>query len=220
MPGTPLQFRALLNGMDAMDKMKVRRDLSFDWSVTSGVIVAGQGEPIVTIEAQDPQFGEPVITLVVGGLSSNCPASISFSPPPPIVCGLQLGFDIYGALDLEDEQARLDNFAIALLNEPKSLGYIIAYGGRRGRRGEAQAGAERARLYLVNERKVDAGRVVTIDGGFQEEITFQLIIVPPGAAPPTAAPTIDERDVKFTDQTPGRAPDETLRAGTRRAKSL
>ena len=189
--GTTLKLRALLDGK------QVRPGLSFDWTAAAGVIIAGQAEPVVTIEAHEPNFDHLIVTLTIGGLASHCPATISFSPLPPITCALPL--DTYGTLDPEDEKARLDNFAIALLNEPKTLGYIIVYGGRRGRRGEAQAGVDRAKLYLVNERDVDAGRIVTIDGGFRDELTFELIIVPPMAAPPNATPTVDERDVVFTD---------------------
>jgi hypothetical protein len=95
-------------------------------------------------------------------------------------------------------KARLDNFANALQENPGAQGYIIAYGGRRGVAGEAQRRADFARDYLVNTRGIDAGRLVTIDGGFREEATTELWIVPSGATPPTASPNVDASEVQTT----------------------
>jgi hypothetical protein len=189
-----LKFRVLLEGM------KVRTNLSFNWTITSGVITAGQNEPTVTIDAPGAQRPDEFATVTIGGLPSHCPATASayFLPPPPLLC--YSPFDSYGVLDPEDEAARLDNFAVALENDPKATGYLIFYGGRRGRRGEALAGLHRAQLYLVNTRGVDVGRIVSVEGGYREELTFELFLIPPGVVPPRAAPTIDERDVEFIDR--------------------
>lgn len=188
------KFRVLVEGM------KVRTNLSFNWTTTAGVITTGQSAPTVTIDAPGAQRIDVIATATVGGLPSHCPATASASgdTPPPLMC--YSPFDTFGALDAEDEAARLDNFAVALENDPKATGYFIFYGGRRGRRGEALAGLHRAQLYLVNKRGVDAGRIVGVEGGYREVLTFQLFLVPPGVAPPTAAPTVDERDVEFIDR--------------------
>jgi hypothetical protein len=92
-------------------------------------------------------------------------------------------FDTYGNIKFNDEKARLDNYAIQLQNEPGSTGYIIAYGSCTG---EGQARADRAKDYLVNTRGIDAGRIVTIDGGCRSELTVDLWICPTGATAPTA----------------------------------
>jgi hypothetical protein len=127
-------------------------------------------------------------------------------PPPP-----SSKFDVYGNIPRNDVKARLDNFANELQNQPGSQGYIIAYGGRRGPVGEAQRRADFAKDYLVNTRGIDAGRLVTVDGGFMEEATTELWIVPAGATPPTASPTVDASEVKTT-----RPP--TRRRGNRRRR--
>lgn len=36
-------------------------------------------------------------------------------------------FDQYGMTQWEDEQARLDNFAVQLMNDPELIGYILIY---------------------------------------------------------------------------------------------
>ncbi|HEY0083834.1 MAG TPA: hypothetical protein VGB61_13655, partial [Pyrinomonadaceae bacterium] len=107
-------------------------------------------------------------------------------------------FDTYGRIARNDEKARLDNFAIQLQNDPGAQGYIIAYGGRRGPAGEAQTRADFAKNYLVNSRGIDPGRIVTVDGGFREEATTELWLVPGGATPPTASPNVDASEVQTT----------------------
>ncbi|MFN2597590.1 MAG: Ig-like domain-containing protein [Pyrinomonadaceae bacterium] len=130
------------------------------------------------------------------------------TPPPPVSPSL---FDTYGNIPRNDVKARLDNFANELQAQPGAQGYIIAYGGRKGPAGEAQRRADFAKDYLVNTRGIDAGRLVTVDGGFKEEATTELWIVPAGATPPTASPTVDASQVQ-TVNTP------TRRRATRRRR--
>src|ERR1700741_1269446 len=67
-------------------------------------------------------------------------------------------FDSYGDLSWEDEKAHLDNFAIALQNDPDSIGYIIVYAGRRSCVGEGKDRALRAKKYLVLTRAIEVSR--------------------------------------------------------------
>jgi len=103
---------------------------------------------------------------------------VSAPPPGPTK------FDEYGNIRFNDEKARLDNYAIQLQNAPTDQGYIVAYGSCAG---EAQARADRAKDYLVNTRGIDAGRIVTIDGGCRADLAVELWIVPTGATPPAAS---------------------------------
>ena len=91
-------------------------------------------------------------------------------------------FDEYGAICWYEEKARLDNFAVALLNTDRTtLGHIIVYDGQRACRGEAVARAIRAKKYLVDYRKVPADRIVWRWGGYVSELMTQLVIHPAGA---------------------------------------
>jgi hypothetical protein len=47
---------------------------------------------------------------------------------------------------------------------------------------------------------------VTVDGGYKEDLTVELWIVPSGANPPTASPTVDPSEVKATPAPRPRAP--------------
>ncbi len=91
-------------------------------------------------------------------------------------------FDEYGRICWDDERARLDNFAIALLQAPPTtLGHIIVYDGKRACRGEAIARAIRAKKYLVEYRGVPADRIVWRWGGYLEDMMTTLIVHPAGA---------------------------------------
>lgn len=107
-----------------------------------------------------------------------------------------LPFSSYRNVSFEREKAFLDNFVIALNDEPNQTGYIFAYAGKRARVGEARARAQRAKQYIVRVRGYNPERLVASDGGFREEAEIELFIVRGSMCPPTVAPTIDPRDVK------------------------
>jgi hypothetical protein len=112
--------------------------------------------------------------------------------------GLALpAFTTYEEISLAQERQRLDNFVIALREQPGRTGYIIAYGGRRSRIREAAMRAQRARIYLIRTRNFPPPQLKMIDGGYRERASVELHVVPPGGCPPTATPTIDPRDVRI-----------------------
>src|SRR4051812_49961997 len=66
-------------------------------------------------------------------------------------------FDEFGDINCESEYARLDNFAVALQNEPQAKGLIIFYGGeafksRLPQQGEAEARGARLVPNLFDPR--------------------------------------------------------------------
>jgi hypothetical protein len=85
-------------------------------------------------------------------------------------------FDQYGLIRWADEQARLDNFAIQLLNNPDDIGYIFVYDGKDVCEGEAHARAIRARKYVVEHRKVSWNRVMWRYDGYAGE--FSIVLQP------------------------------------------
>jgi hypothetical protein len=169
---------------------------SFAWEVSAGSIADGQGT--ATLKVDTAGVGQQTLTasVEVEGLSPACDRKASCSTPlmSVVSCGR---FDEYGDIKFDDEKARLDNFAIELQNDPTSQGQMICYGGRTGYEGEALSRCERAKDYLSGVRGIEAARVVIVDGGFREELTVKLTIVPAGAAPPTPSPTLDRSEVKF-----------------------
>lgn len=96
-------------------------------------------------------------------------------------------FDEFEEVGGCDHGARLDNFAIALANEPTVTGYIIAYGPEGKGVGTGELRLRVSEDYLVNSRGVDPERFKSIYGGRYKEISgsaTELWIVPAGAEPP------------------------------------
>ena len=83
------------------------------------------------------------------------------------------GFDNYGDLCWEDEKAHLDNFAITLQQNPRFVGHIIVYAGRRSCEGEARYLANRAKKWVVS-RGVKPDRIIVRDGGYLTDVTTYL----------------------------------------------
>jgi hypothetical protein len=105
--------------------------------------------------------------------------------------------DSYRRISQANENARLDNFVIALKERRGTEGYIIGYSGRKARAGEALRRVQRARNYLIKVRKFPPSRLKAIDGGYREEASVELYVMPPGGCPPKITPTIDPRDVQI-----------------------
>lgn len=191
--GQPITFTANVNGGDPAVTA------TYNWTVSAGTITSGQGTSSITVDTAGAT-GTVTATVDVGGYDRSCSASSSCTTSIPAL-PLARKVDEYGNIKFNDEKARLDNYAIELQNDPTAQGYLVCYGGRTGRTGEAQRRCDRAKNYLVSTRGIDASRIVTVDGGFREELTVELWIVPSGANPPQSTPTVDPSEVR-----PARAP--------------
>jgi hypothetical protein len=113
----------------------------------------------------------------------------------------QIPFDSYGKIPFEDAEARLDNFMVELetVNEgsPHYQGFIIVYAGRSAHAAEAATTAECSKNYLMKARKADSGTIIAVDGGFRDEFTVELYIMPIDAYPPRLMPTVSPKKVEI-----------------------
>ena len=121
--------------------------------------------------------------------------------PPPMT---PRKFDEYGSIRWSDERARLDNYVIELRNNPTARACLICYGGRRSRAGEARGRCARAADYVKRVGGIEAARVITLDGGFREEVTVELWAPPAGSTLPAVSPTVDPSEVKIIKDPPRR----------------
>ena len=177
--GQPVTFNANVVGGDASITP------TYNWKISAGSITSGQGTSSITVDTTG-LAGQPITaTLDMGGYNLNCTATCTTQIPVRVE---NRKFDEFGNINRDDEKARLDNFAIQLQQEPDSQGYIIVYAGRRTRPGDAQKRVDRARDYLINQRGIDARRIVALAGGTREDLTVELWIVPTGAPAPTPRP--------------------------------
>jgi hypothetical protein len=198
-PGTSITLKAKVSGNGFTN-------VTFKWVTSAGTITPESKEVINTPTAERAAVvdttGLPggltvTVTFELIGLDRSCANTNScttavlrpFEPHP---------IDRYGNIRFRDEQARLDNFAIELQNIPEMHGYIDCYGGRVGWRGEARARCERAKRYLTGHRGIAPDRIILVDGGYREDLSVGLWLLPAGTkfAP---APSLDPSEVRFTD---------------------
>lgn len=178
---------------------------TYNWTVSAGMIESGQGTSVIVVETTGLAGQSITATVDVGGFDRACSTSQSSttSIQSNIVARL---IDSFGKIRVKDERARLDNFAIELQNDPVAQGYVIVYAGRYAKKGEAALVMKRVSTHLVRTRKLAKTRIITVDGGHRDDMTIDLWLVPSGAAPPTASPTVP--------------PAEVARTGKRRGASL
>jgi hypothetical protein len=176
--------------------------LNFTWSVSpANAKILTNTENKITVDSTGLAGQHVTATLVVDDGSGE-PAcrqtaqASTFVPPPPPRENPSRQFDVCCSCSFDDQKARLDNLAVELQNDPTTTTYVIAYGGRSSRTGQADLLGGRARDYLVAQRGIDQARIMVINGGFREEDCVELWIVPRGAAPPQATPTVQAGDVR------------------------
>jgi hypothetical protein len=184
--------------------------LNYTWTVSPGSARVLRGEGTPTIEVESTGFAGQSITatLVVddGSGEPECrqTATATTVIPPEDRERPSRQFDVCCSCSFDDQKARLDNLAVELQADPTTTTYVIAYGGRTSRIGQADLLGSRARDYLVSERGTDQSRIVVINGGFREEDCVELWIVPSGATPPQPSPTVGAGDVRPAPTTPRR----------------
>lgn len=187
--GEMLTFTAELRGGD---KKIVP---TYHWTVSAGSIISGQGTSTIQVDTSGVDTDSVSATVEVGGFDRNCSTStLGRSGVRRKAASTKVGE--YPEASASTVDPRLDGFARELEMDPQSQGYVIAYGGRIGKPGEAREAADAAKAYLITKRAVDAKRIVTVDGGFRENFAVELWIVPDTATPPTASPTVQPSEVK------------------------
>lgn len=149
--------------------------VKYRWTTSAGTITSGQDTSTMTVDTTGLGGQTVEATVEVTGPNLKCLAKSKTSITPPIV--ETMPFDAYGDIDWEQEQARLDNFAIQILNAPNSRGAIITSAGNPTYRGEAHYRLQRAKNYLVKVRQIDPARLILTDGGYRSELTTVLHVV-------------------------------------------
>jgi hypothetical protein len=177
--------------------------LSYHWTISpsSARIMSGAGSPTITVDSTGLGNQRVIATLTVddGSADALCrqtaqAVSMVAAEEKKIIVARE--FDECNNCTFDDQKARLDNLAVELQNDQSATGYIIAYGGRTSPIGQVERLMTRARDYLIKQRGIDDSRIVVINGGFREDDSVELWIVPSGAAAPRATPTVQAGDVK------------------------
>ena len=177
--------------------------LRYTWTVTpsSARIISGLGTPTLTVDSTG-LGGQRITATLTADDGSSDPACAQSAQAISIIAPIEKKiivaqeFDECNSCSLDDQKARLDNLAVELQNDPSTRGYIIAYGGRMSPLGQVEKLMSRTREYLTTRRGIDASRLVVVNGGFREEDSVELWIVPSGATAPQATPTVQAGEVK------------------------
>lgn len=177
--------------------------LKYTWTVTpkSARVISGAGTPTINVDSTGLGGQRIIATLSVndGSADPSCTQtaqSVAFVIAPERKVIVAREFDECNNCTFDDQKARLDNLAVELQNDPSTKAYIIAYGGRTSPIAQVDVLMKRARNYMIDQRGIDGSRLVIINGGFREADSVELWIVPSGAAPPRATPTVQAGDVK------------------------
>ena len=169
---------------------------TYNWTVSAGSIASGQGTSTIAVDTEGTEGQTITATVDVGGYDRACSTSQSCTTSVAAKAAPAVKFGEYVTPDLSANKRKLDDFVLALQNDPTAQGYIIAYGGRTSRPEDAQKAADNATDYTMNVRKMDGARTLSGVGGYREEPTIELWIAPEGGEPPMATPTIAPEDVK------------------------
>lgn len=177
--------------------------LKYNWVVTpsSAHVISGVGTSTLNVDSTG-LGGQRIIATLVADDGSSDPAcaqsaqAVSTVAPIKKVVIVAREFDECNNCTFDDQKARLDNLAVELQNDPTTRAYIIAYGGRTSPVGQVEKLMNRAREYMVTQRGIDASRLSVVNGGYREDDSVELWIVPSGAAAPQATPTVQAGEIK------------------------
>jgi len=92
-------------------------------------------------------------------------------------------FDEFGDVYPTDMAARLDNFTVALQNDPGARGFLIVYRSHRDLPGLSGRHLDWMKRYLIYSRGIRDDRIAAVDGGEASCLSHELWIVPVGSTP-------------------------------------
>jgi len=187
--------------------------LRYNWKVTpsSARVISGLGSPTLNVDSTG-LGGQRITATLVADDGSSDPACAQSAQAVSVVAAVEKKvlvareFDECNSCSLDDQKARLDNLAVELQNDPSTRAYILAYGGRMSPLGQVEKLMSRSRDYLITQRGIDASRIVVVNGGFREEDSVELWLVPSGVAAPTPTPTVQAGEVNQGKKKPRRRP--------------
>ena len=193
--GSPATFVAEVKGGDPSVAPNIL------WSVTAGMITAGQGGNRIEVDtAGAASAGQVSAQIWVGGYGPECmntaSAAIRIAPRPALL-------DEFGELTIEKETERIAA-AAAVVAQSNDGFVIIAYAGKTSERGFAINSLRRITAQF-EKNNVPLERIRVIDGGFREQPAYEFWLVPEGAERPRPTPTVNKSDVNHPN-TPRTAP--------------
>jgi hypothetical protein len=177
-PGQPRNFTAAIKGYDSSK-------LSFNWTVSVGEILEGQGTSSIKVLKKNDNEPTTAVVEVMGG-PEGCPA-LNGAETETIICILtprSVLVDEFSIPAAQVDKPKLHFFATELGNKPGAQGFIIEYFNR----GTSKKIVER-KIRKINDYfdqiKIDKTRftILTAESEIEKNRT-KFWIVPPGADNP------------------------------------
>lgn len=103
---------------------------TYNWTVSAGTIQSGQGTSTITVDTTGTGGQTITATVDVGGFPRECSTSNSCTTSVTKEAAPSIKFGEYVTPDLSANMAKLDEFVLALQQDPTAQSYIIAYGGK------------------------------------------------------------------------------------------
>jgi hypothetical protein len=191
--GDPLTF-----AVEADDTPPVSLQLKYVWTLSpaSVRVLGGAGTPSITVETAKLGGKRVAVSLLIEGVSKEFPCHMTASASTAVVAPRPPAppqkFAEFVSTGFNHDKEQLERLAAFLRNSPEAGAYLIAYGGRGSRRGQADRLGASARNYLLKSSVIsgiDPKWIVAVNGGYRDRDTYELWIVPQGAQPPQPTPT-------------------------------
>ena len=192
----PLNFSVAVKGAEPDAK------LGFEWNVTAGKIIAGQGTNQIKIDLSETNARYIAAAVQVKGLNAECD---NHSSNNTIVGSYPYKLEEFYFALYSELSARMDGLFTELYAEPTMSAYIIIYGRREGHSKEVSKIISNIRMAMAF-RNYDTSKVKIVEGGFREVGMIKFYLLPPGVEPPKTTPTVDEKFVVFTDKIKKKTP--------------
>jgi hypothetical protein len=191
--GDPLTF-----AVEADNTPPLSLQLNYVWTLNPAFVrvLSGAGTPAITVDTAKLSGKRVAISLLVEGGSKEFPcrvradtstAVVASRPPAP-----PYKFAEFISTGFNRDKEQLERLATFMRNSPEAGAYLIVYGGRSSRRGQAERLGASARHYLLKSSVIsgiDPKWVIAVNGGYRERDTYEFWIVPQGAQPPKPTPT-------------------------------
>lgn len=179
----PLKFSVVLNGEEPNSKY------GLEWNVSAGKIIKGQGTSQIEVDLTETNANLISASVQVKGLHPECDnqnfVSTRFGSYP-------IKMDEMGHFNPSDFSSRLDNLTISIREEPNLNGYIIIYGNRDENKKDVLK-LTKIIQQIIFFRKFPENKIKVVNGGYREELSLELFVVPDGVEPPKPTPTVDEK---------------------------
>lgn len=167
-PGEELTFTANVVG-------GTQENITYEWTVSQGRIVSGQGTPVIRVSTEGLEKTNVTARVTIGGLCPNCPNTAEETGSVGEKSGIR-PFDEFGPLPNDEVRGKLDNFFVALRNDPTATGYIVIDGPKKD--------ADKREALIRNHirfRKFDEKRITIVRGDTTATTVYtRLYVIPAG----------------------------------------